>query len=72
MRHEASFAMARIRNAILEDDMHNAAIYLQQAITFTQSALAFAQQASMENMVERPLAAVQRPKPKLTLVHSKD
>lgn len=73
MRLEASFAARCIKNAILDDDIHNASIYLEQAITFANSALAFARQASMNNMVERPPSAQPvKSKTKLTLVHSKD
>ncbi len=72
MRHEASFAMDRIRKAILEDDMHAASVYLEQATSFVNSALAFARQGSMNAMVERPLVAASKPRANLTLVHSKE
>ncbi len=72
MRHEASFAMDRIRKAILEDDMHSSSVYLEQALSFANSALAFARQGSMNTMVERPPITVSKPRAKLTLVHSKE
>ncbi len=72
MRHEASFAMDRIRKAILDDDMHVASVYLEQASSFVNSALAFARQGSMNAMVERPLVVTSKPRVKLTLVHSKE
>jgi hypothetical protein len=71
MRHEASFAMDRLKKAILDGDMHSAVIYLEQAVSFANSALAFARQASIEAMVERPPKAA-KPRPNLTLVHSKE
>ncbi len=71
MRLEASFAAKSIKNAILDSDMHNASIYLEQAVAFANSALAFARQASMNNMVERPPSAQpKKSKANLTLVHS--
>lgn len=72
MRHEASFAMDRIRKAILDDDMHVASVYLEQASSFVNSALAFARQGSMNAMVERPPVVASKPRAKLTLVHSKE
>lgn len=71
MRHEASFAADRIKKAILSGDMHDAVVYLEQAASYANSALAFARKASIDSMVERPPSA-QPKKAKLTLVHSKD
>lgn len=71
-RHEASFVASCIKKAVLSDDAHDMAVYLEQAQKFLDSSLAFARQASMEDMVEHPPKAAAKPKPKLTLVHSKE
>ena len=68
----ASFAAARIKSGMLSADMHDAAIYFEQAQSFLTSAIAFAHQASMNSLVERPPKVADKPKAKLTLVHSKD
>jgi hypothetical protein len=69
---DASFAASRIKSGMLSVDMHDAAIYFEQAQSFLTSAIAFARQASMNSLVERLPKVVEKPKTKLTLVHSKD